>query len=191
MGDFSDPAADAAEPDDSQGLARDLSTRPARPRRVVTPRQFGHHPREMLGEANHEGEDVFADALRVRPGRVDDLDSTIRGCLDVDLVIPHTMPADDLQILAFVHEPSVDHPSRSDHQRFGAHNLALEGFRVGTAGHAELTGLPKQADAGLMHLVDQQDQRRTRHWRLASRSDGLNTGDALEAAPCRWAESLL
>src|SRR5271157_129712 len=147
MGDFSDPAADAAKPDDSQGLARDLSTRPACPRRVVTPRQFGHHPREMFGKANHEGEDVFADALRVRPGCVDDLDSTLRGCLDVDLIISHTMPADDLQILAFVHESSVGLSSGPDHQGFGAHNLTLEGCRVGTAGHPELTGRAKQVDA--------------------------------------------
>ena len=147
MGDFSDPAANAAEADDPQGLAGDLSTRPARPRRVIPPRQLGHHPGKMFGKANHEGEDVFADALRVRPGCIDDLDSTLRGRLDVDLVVPHTMPADDLQILAFVHESSVDHPCCPDHQRFGAHDLALEGCRVGTAGHPELSGLAKQVDA--------------------------------------------
>src|SRR5208337_210718 len=159
-------------------------------RRVIPSRQLGHHPGEMFGKAYHEREDVFADALRVRPGCIDDLDSTLRGRLDVDLVIPHTMPADDLQILAFVHESSVDHPSCPDHQRFGAHDLALEGCRVGTAGHPELSGLAKQVDARLMHLVNQQDQRRTRHWRLASRVESLDAGQAPEATPCRWAESM-
>ena len=59
---------------------------------------------KVLREADQEREDVLADALRVRSGRVHDLDSPLGRRVDVNLVITHAVPADDPQVLAPVQQ---------------------------------------------------------------------------------------
>ena len=86
---------------------------------VIAPCQLGHHAGEMLGKADQEREDVFGHALRVRPGRVDDLDAALGGGLDVDLVVAHAVPADHLQVGPLVQQRGVDDSAGPDDQGLG------------------------------------------------------------------------
>ena len=98
--DGADPLADPAEADDAERAAEDVAADPAGPRVVVAGRQRRRHLGEVLREADHHREDVLADALRVRPRRVDDLDAALGGGVDVDLVVADPVAADHLEVLA-------------------------------------------------------------------------------------------
>ncbi len=79
----------------------------------------------MLRKADQKRENVLADALRVGPRSVDDLDSAGRRRVDVDLVVAHAVPSHDSEVLAAVQEGRIDDAGGPDDEPIDTDNLAL------------------------------------------------------------------
>ena len=157
LGRFADALADPAEADDAERTAEDVAAGEAGAGVVVICGDGGGHPREVLRDADHHREDVLDDTLRVRPRRVNHLDSALGGRLDIDGVVANPVAADDLQVLAAIHRGGVDDPAGADDKGIGVDDLAPDGLRVGSRGHPKVAGLAEHLDSRFAHRGERQD----------------------------------
>ena len=101
-------AADVADADDPEGLARELRVALARARVALgAPVPAARHlvdQERALDAREHQHERVLRDRLRVRARRVDDGHAEPGGGGNVHRVEPHPVPADDPELLARGHQ---------------------------------------------------------------------------------------
>ena len=105
----------------------------------------------MPGKADHQGENVFGDALCVGAGGIDDLDAAGGGGAHVDLIVADAVPPDDFELVTAIKKSRVHDSAGTDDERTRIDDLALQGRRIKCTRHAKFGRLPQYYQARFVH----------------------------------------
>jgi hypothetical protein len=160
-----DLAADASQPEDAEGLPRELDAREA----LAIPgarRQCRVRLRDVAGEGEEESDGMLGCGVHRRLCRVRDDDPTPRGGVDVDVVDPHSRAPDDLEPGRKVDEGGVDGRRGSDHDRV---ELADDRTEIGLGVLDDVETIAQERQPRIGDRFADEDARAIRHARRRGR----------------------
>lgn len=150
--------ADAAEPDDTDGLAEDLHTveLAALPLAVA---QGGVGRGDLASGGEHQRDRVLGGRVDVGRRRVDDHDTALGGGGHVDVVEADAGAGDDLELGAGRQDLGIDGGGGTDEDRVGLGHRCEQGRAIRSVDPTHLHTVAQCLDGGRRELVGDQNYR--------------------------------